>query len=407
MIQEIRGTPRTYAEMLFAISLSPCAGCGSYETAGSALIPARHGLAIVEHSCPQCAERRETWFHTPARIDHLPSPGPHELGDEQPSRIIRPGQFIAELVRLEQVEAPSPEQLAPQEWRRQWGVNARVVTCINELLKFIPDGVARIPDAALDANERADEKVRPERYERAWLEGQRARVSERIEAYRREKDRIFALEAAASWTPEPRGELNARSAYLHKQWMDRGQTGEGRLDIANLDLSGRRYGFFDATAARLDNIDFSRSNLAFAKFDRAELCDLTMVQAVLANCSFSAALLTRCDLASVNLSLGTLDDVVVVGGRWDHSLLDRSLIRRAQFSGVSLRGVEFGNSALDGALFVDCDLHGASFALLTPDLLGTTAQARFERCDLRKTRWEGRKLVGVSFVDCRMPDDHG
>jgi uncharacterized protein YjbI with pentapeptide repeats len=345
---------------------------------------------------------REVRFRTERNVDRLPEPASHQLGGPEPSAIITPAQFVAELDRLMPLVVWTPDHLAPAAWRTGWGHNARVMTCLVELGKFIPANADHIPDAALDAAGRADRAARPERYARAWLDDERARIAALIESYRFHKDRIFAAEAAAAPKLEPRGELNARAVHLHKQWLDRGRTGDGRLDIAHLDQSKRKIGFADLSHGRLDHVDFTGSNLAFARFDRAELTDVIGIQANFADCSFAGARLVRCDFLGANLALVRLEEAVVGGGRWDRCQLDRALIRRAKLDGVSLRGAELGNAALDGAVFTDCDLRDVSFALRAKDLLGTTTHARFERCDLRNTQWADRLLEHATFLDCKM-----
>jgi uncharacterized protein YjbI with pentapeptide repeats len=378
---DIPGEARSDAEMRFAASLVACSGCGSFDSGPLGLRPSMMGSVILASLCPHCGAERAVRFRVRFKagrpcVDPDYMPAAHELGGPEPSRVIRPEQLVAQIDRLSPTVIWTPENLAPAAWRRQWDINSRLMTCLNELLKF------------------------PGKDTCARIIGERDRLAALIEAYRKEGPRIYAQEQAGSPRFEPRGELNARSVDAHRQWIRRGCTGEGRLDIAHIDASGRRIGYMDLTAARLDHITFDRSNLAFAKFDRAELIDITMIQANLIDCSFAGARLIRCDLLGANLSLGKLDEVEIEGGRFDRSQLDRSLFRRAKVGSASFRGTDFGNAALDDSVFTDCDLRGTSFSLHTRDLLGTMARTRFERCDLRETSWEGRALDTVVFVDC-------
>lgn len=383
---DIRGDARSRSEIRFAASLVACSGCGSFDWGKLEPQPAMMGSEILGGLCPHCGTKLEVRFRIRFKsgrpcVDLNYEPAACQLGGPEPSNIIRPEQFVAEIARLTPMLVWTPETLAPAAWRKQWAINSRSMTCFNELLKF---------------------EVHPEPHTRAWIVKERDRLATLIEAYREEGPRIWAQEEAASPRLVPRGELNARSVHLHKQWLMRGCTGESRLDIAQIDASGRKIGFMDLTAARLDRIDFNRSNLAFARFDRAELTDVTMIQANLVDCSFTGVL-TRCDLSSANLSLGKLDEVTIVGGRFDRIQLDRSLFRRAKVDGASFVGADFGNSALDDTVFTGCDLRGAIFSLHTPDLLGTNARTRFERCDLSETTWEGRNVDRAVFIDCKPP----
>ncbi|MBE7448998.1 MAG: pentapeptide repeat-containing protein [Kofleriaceae bacterium] len=74
---------------------------------------------------------------------------------------------------------------------------------------------------------------------------------------------------------------------------------------------------------------------------------------------------------------------------------------------VELRGAVFGNAAFDKAVFLDCDFRGADFSLVTEGLLGTIFDARFERCDLRDTRWAGRSLFRARFLHCKFAGSSG
>jgi uncharacterized protein YjbI with pentapeptide repeats len=94
--------------------------------------------------------------------------------------------------------------------------------------------------------------------------------------------------------------------------------------------------------------------------------------------------------------------VVIDGGRFDRTWLSRGIWKGARVVGASFRNADFGDSRLDDATFVDCDLRGASFALHTPLLeLGTTHSARFEGCDVRDTGWDQRDVHGAVFIRCR------
>lgn len=381
---DLAGDARSWSEMRFAASLVACVGCGSFDLGELQPQPSMMGTEILSGQCPQCGTKREVRFRIRFEsgrpcVDLNYEPPAFHLGGPEHSCLIRPQQFVAEIARLTPMLVWTPETLTPAAWRKQWAINSRLMTCLNELLKF---------------------DTHPEPHTRTSITSERDRLATLVEAFRNEGPRIWAQEEAASPRLVPRGELNARSVYLHGQWLRRGRIGDGRLDIAQIDASGRKIGFMDLTAARLERINFTRSNLAFAKFDRAELTDVTMVQANLTDCSFTGTLI-RCDLLGANLAYGHLDDVMIVGGRFDRAQLDRSVFRHAKVEGVSFVGTDFGNSALDDSIFSDCDFRGASFSLHTTDLLGSNARTRFERCDLSETTWEGRNVDSAVFIDCK------
>jgi uncharacterized protein YjbI with pentapeptide repeats len=403
---DVEGEPRSLTEMRFAVGLYPCTGCGSRDV-GTLELRGGGAVRIYSGPCPRCRTLREVRFRVRREPGTLPSPARFELGGPEASAIIEPVQLVEELDRLGPRVATEPTTLAPAAWRANLELVNRAITCIVELLKFIPAGADGLPDAALDATGRADRKARPEKYQRAQLEGERARYLALVAKHDADAPRIFALEAAVAPRPVARGELSSRTLEAHLQWVKRGRTGDGRLDIAHVDVTGVKVGAKDLSGARLDGVILDRADASFSTFERAELVDVRAVQTNLGSCSFVSARLVRCDLLGANLSLGKLDDAVIGGGRFDRTYLDRGLWRRAKADGASFRDADFGNAALDDAVFVDCDLRGASFSLRTKGILGTTARARFERCDLRDTQWVGRDLDGTVFVDCKFHGTSG
>jgi fluoroquinolone resistance protein len=206
----------------------------------------------------------------------------------------------------------------------------------------------------------------------------------------------------SSPTPKPRGELSSRTLEAHLQWVRRGRTGDGRLDIANVSVKGLKVGAKDMSGAKLDGVIFDRADVSFSTFEGAELTGVTMIQTHAGNCRFNEARLVTCDLLGANVAIGKFEDAMIVGGRFERTFLDRSSFRRAKVGGASFRDAVFGNTVFDGALFTDCDLRGASFSLRTRRVLGTTDKTVFERCDLRNTGWNERDLENAVFIDCKL-----
>jgi uncharacterized protein YjbI with pentapeptide repeats len=399
MIQ-IDGQLRSLTELRFVAGLYPCPGCGSREV-GKVEIFGAGGRLIAIASCPRCQSSRK--FRFPMRNYPPPmTPSRYELGGSEPSSVIRPEQLVEELDRVSPVVVWEPEGLAPAEWRANLSALYQAATCLVELLKFIPDGAGAVPDAALDKAGCADALARPERYQRVWLVAELDRYHKLFALHGRDGPRIYTLEPPVL---PPRGELSSRTLEAHLEWVRRGRTGAGRLDIANVDVTGVKVGAKDMSGALLDGVIFDRATVSYSTFERAELTDVRMVQTDLRSCSFVGARLLRCDFLGAILVRGKLDYTVIEGGRFGRAYLDRCIWRRARADGVDFRDADFGASALEDAVFVDCDFRGASFSPHTRELpgsaLGGAVRTRFERCDLRDTRWAGRDLDGSVFVDCR------
>jgi uncharacterized protein YjbI with pentapeptide repeats len=390
----IEGQLRSITELRFAAGLHLCPGCGSREVSEmNTYLSAGRYFAIV--SCPDCRLSRKLSFrmrsHPPA-----PSLERYALGGSEPSSVIRPVQFVEELDRVGAGVVWEPESLAPVAWRANLDALNRAATCIVELLKFVPGGA----DSTLDEAGRADALARPEKYQRAWLEAELDRYRALFARHERDGPRVYALESPR---PKPRGELSSRTLEAHLQWVRRGRRGEGRLDIANVDVTGVKVGAKDMSGALLDGVIFARADVSFSTFARAVLTGAQMVQTNLQSCSFVGARLMQCNLLGASLALGKLDDAMIEGGRFDSAYLNRCLWRRARVQGASFRDADFANSALDDAVFIDCDMRGANLSLRedSKNVLGTTTRTRFERCDLRDTLWSDRDIQDAVFIDCR------
>jgi hypothetical protein len=388
--------------MRFATALQPCPGCGDRERGDDRLdLSGSHPFIFLRGTCPRCGTELAYRFQYGARNPFTESPPPaFHLGGDEPSRIITPYQFLAEVDQLAPSIVWEPEALGVAAWKASGTMVSRIATCFNELLKFVVG--ADMPAAALDDAGRADRAARPERYQRAWLEAERDRYAALLARRKADAPRIWALDAIENPPPPPpRGELSSRTLEAHQQWVWRGRTGEGRLDIAHVDASRARIGAKDLSGARLEGVRLEGADASYSTFEGAELIDVRAAGANLGSCSFVGARLVRCDLASSNLALARLGGATITSGRWDQALLDRAACDRARFEGTSLRNVDINNARLDNTVFADCDFRGANFALRTPQPPGTTRGTRFERCDLRETRWTDRDLTGASFVDCR------
>jgi uncharacterized protein YjbI with pentapeptide repeats len=397
---EIPGLPRSAREMQFAASLVPCPACGLRDQPPLQLSGNRP-WQFLTGACPRCRTKRDFRFVVgQTRPLDVSPPGLH-LGGPEPSEIIRPFQLVDELDRIAPSLVWEPESLGVAAWRAQGPILGRAITCLLELGKFVPAGSDRIPDSVLDDEGRRDRAARPERYRRDWLTTETARYTALFDRRKHDGETRIAALAAADAPPPPRGKLDRATADAHRAWVRAGQSGPGRLDIAYVDARKAKLGAQELSGSRFDSVDLAEADASYSTFAHAEWTDVRAPGANLGSCSFAGARLVRCDVEGAYLALAKLGGAVVGGGNWSRTNLDRALLDGARFDGTELRDADFGNARLDDAIFVDCDMRGASFALRTAQPLGTTMNARFERCDLRNTQWTGRNLAGAIFVDCR------
>ena len=134
-VKDIKGQPRSHAELDFALSLIPCPGCGATgppktESGGDPTF-----RPIYWWTCPGCGAERAYRFRIWPVLPYDGPPTAH-LGGDEPSRIIPADSFAAEARRLVPLLRHEPETLAPDDWHPAWATLIRLRTCLNELAKF-------------------------------------------------------------------------------------------------------------------------------------------------------------------------------------------------------------------------------------------------------------------------------
>lgn len=391
---------RSGTEMLFAASLVPCPSCKTMEPAKLEL--GGGGTSwTVSGPCPRCNTTRTYHWQSegdPVRAKVLP----RQLGDERPSQIIRVGQFIDELDRQLPLLRRDPAQLQPIEWRASLAAIERVLTCLYELLKFIPAGMKIVPDTKLTEAERKDRTMRKERYQRAWLEGELDSVLALRKRYTDDAPRIWALEAPAE-APAARGTLERAAMMEHDQWVRAGKRGiVGRLDVVGYNAKGQRYGGAVFEGARLERVSFDNAVLDAVRMTDAELVDVSAQAAICTSIKLTGSRITGGTFARAQLALAAFDAAIIDETTFDGANLDRSTWAGASATAVGFDNCIFGNAWLDGGRFRGCTFRKADLRLLTEGIRCTTRGAIFEDCDLRFTRWDGRNLDGATFVRCKL-----
>lgn len=393
------GKARSATEMRFAISLATCPACGTPVDAEALRFEGSGTGWAYTGPCTRC--RTPLAFTFESEGDPLAAPVPRgELGGDTPSQIIQPGQLIAEIDRLAARVRPDPTQLGVEEWRANRDANGRMLVCLAELAKFVPAGADGIADGALSDDERADKKVRPERYGRRWIEATRAEARQVWERIGADVKRIDAIEAGGPAVPA--AELDRDALRAHEAWVKRGQKGEGRLVLRNASARQLKIGAAELTGVRLVDADFVEADLAYAHLDDSELDNVELSGANLTSVSLRGATIKTGSFAAAAMALAKLEDAVVEGAGFEGADLDRSQWQTARVEGARFDDARFGNAALDGATFVRCSFVAADFGPTTASPAATTMGALFEDCDLRETSWDGRDLSGAKFVKCRM-----
>ncbi|MDX2090256.1 MAG: pentapeptide repeat-containing protein [Kofleriaceae bacterium] len=407
------GFARSTLEVRFWLYLHPCPECGERDIGEPKTTWGQIGSGgtfrsggFYDVTCPRCATKRSIAFYTLEDFWKRSPPG--HLGFDDPSQIIGPHEFAAELARclpglVSEFDGMTKEELSIQGGYYDDGRRAAI-----ELLKFIPKGEPEVPASAFkDADAVAYRAAHPEQFQRAFLEA----TLERLEPLR---DKIEArwTELSQEAAPAEKRRLplppfSLAALKLHEQWVDQGDVGENQpivakgADAREARLAGRTLAEIVFEKVTLDRADLSATLLDGASWTDVSALDAGLRDAQLRHAQLVRVQLTGSDLRSSKLTGATLVDCDLSEARLAGSFWFRATLERCR-----LLGADLTDALLAEATFVDCDLRGANLAFIGPGD-NTLAEARFVRCDLRDTRWAGRDLRGVRFVDCKLANVRG
>jgi len=397
---------RSSDEMRFWVSLQPCPSCGgrSYREEDMRL---GHDAEFwtMNGSCLLCDTKFSYRFRSNDPVVVCPF---FEIGGPNPSEIISPQQFVAELEVLLPQLPEDPTPLEPKAWARAHDRVYRALTCVVELLKFLPKGANEIPQALLDPQRLDEVDSRPERFQRAWLTALRERLNDIDQCYDKDTPRIVALKNAAhDPSLDPRGRLERETLIAHGEWLRRGRTGPGRLDIAHFGLNDARIGNEELMGARLEDIKLEYAFLSGVNLEEADLVDLVLTGANLKYAVFSRARIIRGSFIRAQCAIAELKGCSIRGTDFSHAQMARS-----DWSGAYVEGAQFERTGLwdatfDNGEFFGCSYRGATFASGKMANLCTTRRARFENCDFRDTEWKGRDLSDALFIKCQFSGARG
>lgn len=194
---------------------------------------------------------------------------------------------------------------------------------------------------------------------------------------------------------------NKAERRAHRDWIDAGGKGAGRIDWKGRDLSGAQDSGVPLRRARLVDCDFHRTSLRLStlsevyvegsNFDAAQLVGdnaeqshwirTTFREADLGGTRFTNGTFERCDFSRAYLNRTTLSRGALVDCTFGAARVVDTRLDDARFERCDFRGALFGAKWLDGkdahaigATFVDCDFRGATFDRYQ------LSRCRFERC---------------------------
>jgi uncharacterized protein YjbI with pentapeptide repeats len=170
---------------------------------------------------------------------------------------------------------------------------------------------------------------------------------------------------------------------------------------------GRHACAIAAEHASLVDLDLDGLELSRILLHGASLTDVTARRARCDAADASSTRWLRCDLDSCSLAMAVFTGGTVERCDLSRTNLEGSSWHRAALSHCTLPRARLADARLDRAVFSDCDLRGASFEIVRSPDVASLAGTRFERCDLRDTRWGGRDLAGAVFTECDLVGAHG
>lgn len=189
--------------------------------------------------------------------------------------------------------------------------------------------------------------------------------------------------------------FNRSAIAAHREWQERGGTGEGRYEVADADLTDAQIPGEDAKGVIFRNCVFRKANLWMSFFNAA----------IFENCLFEDS-----EMEAVNFSGATLQgcrfkDCHMVASIWKQSkLIDcvfagETSLAMSGWGGATAEGADFRCISLiktdfPDAYFHACDFTGARF------LEADFSKGDFRRCDFRLADFMDAKLSQGHFYEC-------
>jgi len=396
---------RSTAELDLYIAEHPCSQCGTPPREADLHVKTAVTAGGAHHtysgSCRKCGNPLHFEIDGPSEWPDLPA---FVYGGDQPSQLFAPDQLLAIAEREARAVPAQPDPGKPTLFFEHSARLGRAIGLIDEVRKFIPAGGDAVPEAAFTGPAgAADRRAHADRYRRGWLDQRIAELRGLRQRYTAQAG--AAGQQAATAPPAPlKIRFGSESLAAHKQWLQRGRTGEGRMVLEDEQLGDLRIGDVKLAGARLVRVRLDRVVADFADLRGAELVDCSAEGSNFTHAKLDDAVLEGCRFTAARMALTSLCDARIEGGVFREASADRGSWNRLTARRVDFRDTLFGDCILDGALLEDCDLRGARLGrvheLLTD--LCSTMNTTFRRCDLRGADLAGRRFDGTRFIDCKL-----
>lgn len=319
----VPGLTRSSIEANFYISLHPCPTCGSRDAStvdfgnyGSANWSETGRVEFKTARCDQCGDQRRFLFASDSGDIAAWEPiGNGHIAGPTPSGIISPSAFLAEIDRVAPDLVRDPHSLPYEAYARSWNALKRSRTCWVELAKFLPEGVATIPQEYLwtDAD-RATEATTPDRLARSYIEAGLADVHATLDVYLADREHYWALrDAAKAAAPPPPAPPAFTKASLddHLAFVRRkdGQPPAGRrLEATDVAQPGINLSTKELSGSILTRVNLRGADLSFATAHHVRWTEVDLAGANVSNAELYNSMLTKVDFTGAGLALSNLGD---------------------------------------------------------------------------------------------------
>jgi uncharacterized protein YjbI with pentapeptide repeats len=202
--------------------------------------------------------------------------------------------------------------------------------------------------------------------------------------------------------PVWRRAMDREALRAHEGWLASGRSGPGRLVLEDQDLQGARAPRM-FPAARFVRCDLSKAAFPLYTLHELELVDCELTDAILRQTHLERASISGTTFSRADLRLADFSSATIRDSNFAHANLERSFFVGAELAHVNFAGACMVDAVFDDARLVDCDLRGCDLSRGNRVLdLARTRRTRFERCDLRGVKLDGRRLDATVFDHCQM-----
>ena len=186
----------------------------------------------------------------------------------------------------------------------------------------------------------------------------------------------------------------------HREWVERGFIGEGRINVEDTDLSdagrivkgGFRGGTFDRI--RLVRCNLEHSDFTNSTFYSSEIIECVWNRSDIYGCRFNEATLENCDFVNVEFTRPKFVQTRIQGGDWSNSHLELPTFTEATVKNINFHKSHFPDARMYSTRFINCDFRDADFTYAEP------SKAHFENCDFRGTNFKHCQLKDTTFKQC-------